>query len=279
MLHFGLIGKTLAHSLSKQYFEATHDSTLGDYSLIEIADISEIRSLTIARQLSGFNVTIPYKQAIIPYLDIVSAEARAIGAVNVVRVIRVDGNMDHFLLEGHNTDAPAFLETLQAYCWQQGRQLPTASLILGTGGAAIAVAWALQQAGVSYRLVSRTPVATRRRLFEQAALIHQRFSADQQPDRRFLPAEHIISYDQAYAEAAAHHLIVNATPVGTTPHTDATPWMQSQLFTSQHLCYDLIYNPTESRFLHEAHQAGAAICNGLAMLQRQAQLSYEIWGL
>lgn len=278
MLHFGLIGKTLAHSLSKQYFEATHDGAQVDYNLIEIADLSKIRSLTIARQLSGFNVTIPYKQAIFPYLDAVSPEARSIGAVNVVKVVLHEGNGGSIQLEGYNTDAPAFLETLQAFCYQQERPLPSAALILGTGGAAVAVAWALHHAGVDYRLVSRTPEAARRRLSEQAALLSRQYAA-QQPDQRFLPADHIIDYNQAYSESTSRLLIVNATPVGTTPNTDTSPWKPTELLTAQHLCYDLIYNPTESRFLHEAKLAGADTLNGLAMLQRQAQLSYEIWGI
>ncbi len=211
MQHYALIGSSLTHSLSKQYFETIHDCTQCDYSLIEMAQIAEIRSLAHSRQLSGFNVTIPYKQAILPYLDTLDTTSQAIGAVNVVNVVHSHDSRTPIMLEGYNTDAPAFIETLRSYCQQKRCPLPPTALILGTGGAALAVAWALCQAGCRYHLGSRTPTAARQRLLQQS-------------NPYFRPADHIINYDQAYAEAAMHQLIVNATPTGTPPPSDGPPW-------------------------------------------------------
>lgn len=212
--------------------------TDAQYRLYEMDGLGGLRHLVKREGLLGFNVTIPYKEAIIPLLDGLTEEARAIGAVNCVTV---EG--DH--LTGHNTDAPAFLDTLRPLLqpWH------TRALVLGTGGAAKAVKYALESIGIDTRCVSRTPEAH--------------------------PGS--ISYATAETEPAQRLLIVNATPVGMFPHTNASPWRTNSVLTPYQLRYDLVYNPSETRFLLEGHQQGATTCNGLAMLHRQAELSWNLW--
>ena len=241
MKQYGLIGKTLSHSWSQRWFEdmfGRQGITYARYSLYEMTDLSHLREWVVDNGINGFNVTIPYKQAVIQYLDSLDDVARTIGAVNCVEV---SGNY----LIGHNTDSPAFLETLQPLLQPHH----TAALLLGTGGAAKAVGYALRQLGIDYQLVSRTP--------------------SQHP--------HAISYSDSAHLAASHYLIINATPLGMFPHTENTPWPYSHLLTEQHLCYDLVYNPFPTLFLRQASATGAHICGGLDMLERQAQLSWNIW--
>ena len=188
MRQFGLIGQSLAHSWSPRWFAAHFERqgiTDACYCLYEMEGLDGLRELIEKEQLQGFNVTIPYKEAIIPYLDQLDDHARAIGAVNCVTV-------ESSRLTGHNTDAPAFLDTLQPLL----RPCHTAALVLGTGGAAKAVKYALESIGIDVQLVSRTPEAH--------------------------PGS--ISYATAVAESARRLLIVNATPMGMFPHTDASPW-------------------------------------------------------
>lgn len=241
MRQFGLIGQSLAHSWSPRWFAAHFERqgiTDACYRLYEMEGLDGLRELIEKEQLQGFNVTIPYKEAIIPYLDQLDDHARAIGAVNCVTV---EGSR----LTGHNTDAPAFLDTLQPLL----RPCHTAALVLGTGGAAKAVKYALESIGIDVQLVSRTPEAH--------------------------PGS--ISYATAVAESARRLLIVNATPVGMFPHTDASPWPTNSVPTPYQLRFDLVYNPEETLFLREGRLHGAAVCNGLAMLHRQAELSWTLW--
>lgn len=237
-LNLGLIGRKLSHSFSKRYFEERYGITT--YSLIELATIEEVREAVESRHLDGFNVTIPYKCDIIPLLDEIDPVAEEIGAVNTVWRRGRE-------LVGYNTDAPAFLETLRPHLSKHHRN----ALILGTGGASLAVAWALRQLGIEYRTVSRTPQSH--------------------------PGS--ITYDEAreLVEGGECTIIINATPVGMYPDVDATPWSWSELLEESHLCYDLVYNPSPSLFLKQAASHGATVVDGLAMLHRQADLALEIW--
>lgn len=241
MKQYGLIGKTLSHSWSQRWFEEMFERegiTDCHYCLYELPSVAGLREWVETNGISGFNVTIPYKEAVIPQLDEIDSVAEAVGAVNCVAV--ANGQ-----LIGHNTDAPAFIETLRPLLKPHHR----AALVLGTGGAAKAVGYALRQLGIDYLLVSRTP---------QQHL-------------------HSISYDDAASLATSHLLIINATPVGMYPNVDGTPWPYPHLLGERHLCYDLIYNPETTRFLREAAANGAHMCGGLAMLERQARLSWETW--
>lgn len=241
MYTLGLIGNKLGHSWSQQWFEAMfrREGICGaSYSPFELPSLNDIRSWAAEKKLDGFNVTIPYKQDIIPFLDELDPTVSAIGAANCIEIRQQR-------LIGHNTDAPAFLQTLQPLL----RPCHSQALVLGSGGASKAVSFALHQLGISHIVVSRHPEN----------------------------GNNTIGYDQAANLANSHLLIINTTPVGMWPNTESSPWPHPHLLTPQHLCYDLIYNPKETRFLIEARQQGAATQNGLAMLHRQAELSWEHW--
>ena len=243
MHHFALIGHPLGHSLSKNLFDETFAGR-HDYVMLDIESLDGLRQVIKEHRLSGFNVTIPYKLKILPFLDRLTLEAEEVGAVNCVR-IESDGT-----LTGHNTDSEAFFDQLRMSC----TRLPKIALILGTGGAARAVASALRRMGIDYRFVSRNPS------------IHQSITP-------------IISYEEAYAMTDAVSLIVNATPVGMAPISDKSPWDRPELFSKKHLVYDLIYNPSPTRLMREAAAMGAMVKDGLEMLRRQALLSWEFWGI
>lgn len=241
MKRYGLIGKKLGHSWSKRWFD-TMFARLGicdaEYQIHELHDIGRIRQWASEENMSGFNVTIPYKESIIPFLDGLDAEALHIGAINCVEISGTK-------MIGHNTDAPAFTDTLRPLLqpWH------THALVLGTGGAAKAVTYALRRLGIDSVLVSRFPNAR----------------------------HNTISYDEALDAATHTYLIVNCTPAGMYPHNHTSPWTQSPNLCDKHLCYDLVYNPPTTRFLQTAIDNGAAVANGLPMLERQAQLSWDIW--
>ena len=251
-MNLGLIGRQLGHSYSQQYFDRKFRSegrSDCSYSLLEISSVEAVPALVASRRLDGFNVTVPYKRALLPLLDRCDPAARAIGAVNVVKVLwHADGSPE---LWGYNSDAPAFLQTLKPLLRHEQRR----ALILGTGGAARAVAWALAQLAIDYRFVSRDP------------------------SRTDLPPHSVVAFDDPClsSEGNPFTLIVNATPVGMYPHVEATPWPYPHRLGAGHLCYDLVYNPAPSRFLQEAAAQGATTKDGLEMLHRQADLSWQIW--
>ncbi len=241
MKKYGLIGKKLGHSWSKKWFDTMFDNTgINDaqYCLYEMPNLEGLPHWVAEEGLRGFNVTIPYKEEIIPLLDDMDEVVQAIGATNCVEV--TEGR-----LVGHNTDAPAFEQTLRPLL----RPWHTRALILGTGGASKAVAFTFRRLGIDYAFVSRSPQGR----------------------------PNIIGYAEACRQVPDTFLIVNCTPVGMYPNTEASPWPTNQPFTSRHLCYDLIYNPAQTRFLQSAKVCGAAWAGGLAMLERQAQLSWNIW--
>jgi len=244
---YGLIGFPLGHSFSAKFFNEKfgREGIDADYRNFELPDIGDLMELLAEYpDLQGLNVTIPYKQLILPYLTELAPQAREIGAVNTVRIRHdADGNVTS--LSGHNTDAPAFARTLAPLLPQEA----VTALVLGTGGASRAVCAALDWLGVSYRLVSRTPADPERLTY-----------ADLTPG--------II---------AANRLIVNTTPLGMSPDTGACPDIPYGALTPAHICYDLIYNPEQTLFLKKAAAQGATTRNGLAMLHLQALLAWEIW--
>ena len=209
--------------------------------LYEIYDLPEIAAFPdlLGRypDLQGLNVTIPYKEAVIPYLDHLEEKAREIGAVNT---IRVHGGR----LEGYNTDVLGFRESLRPLLRKTDRK----ALILGTGGASKAVAHGLRELGLDYRFVSRNP--------KQGQLAY----AD---------------LDTALMEQ--HQVLVNCTPLGTFPAVEKAPPLPYEALGSSHLLYDLIYNPAETTFLRKGRLQGARTKNGLEMLELQAEASWNIW--
>ncbi len=242
MKQYGLIGKPLSHSFSQRYFtEKFQREGLTDcsYSLWEIASIAELPDLLQrCPDISGFNVTAPYKEAILSLLDHIDGEAAAIGAVNAVRVARFAGKP---VLTGYNTDAAGFRQTLEE------RLMPSRALVLGTGGAGKAITHALHTLGIATRQVSRVHTQT------------------------------AISYEEVDEALMHEHLfIVNCTPLGTAgPLENALPPLPYQFLTPQHQLYDLVYNPATTPFLLEGRVHHCQTQNGLAMLYAQAEISWK----
>lgn len=243
---YGLLGYPLGHSFSASFFNEKFrregiDAVYRNFELADIGDFMEL--IAEYPEIRGLNVTIPYKQQIIPYLTKLSDRAAEIGAVNTVRLIYgSDNNLT--ALEGYNTDAPAFARTLAPQLPLE----PISALVLGFGGAARAVCVALQWLGIPYMVVSRHP------------------------------SEGQLSYEELTPEViAANRLIVNTTPLGMYPKVDDCPPIPYGLLTKNHICYDLIYNPEETLFMKKAAASGARTCNGLAMLHLQALLAWQIW--
>jgi len=248
MTQYGLIGYPLTHSFSKKYFtEKFGREGIADcrYDLFELPDIAAFPEL-LARTpgLRGLNVTIPHKQAVIPFLDALDpASAGRIGAVNTI-CIGPDGKTT-----GYNTDYYGFRQSLEDWLRTLGVAPATLSaLVLGNGGAARAVNAALGDLGIGYRLVSRTP------------------------------SDEALAYtDLTPALLENYRLIINTSPVGTYPNVDTCPNLPYGLLGPRHLLYDLVYNPAETLFLQRGRQQGAATHNGLPMLHLQAEKAWAIW--
>lgn len=241
---FGLLGFPLGHSFSKGYHNERFarwgiDARYDNYELPHIHDLQQL--IGSDPQLLGLNVTIPYKEAVIPLLDELDEAAREIGAVNVIRILR---NGDNTRTIGYNTDYIGFRNAISPLL----KPHHTHALVLGTGGASKAVCTALAHLGLSVQRVSRTP--------HDNAVGYEALSPDMM---------------------ARHTVIVNATPLGMSPHTHTHPNIPYNLLTASHLCFDVVYNPTTTRFMELAAQQGATVCNGLAMLHGQADAAWEIW--
>lgn len=251
----GLIGYPLGHSFSAAYFNDKfhREGIRGRYRLYPIPRISELPHLISEhRELIGLNVTIPYKESVIEYVDTLSDAARAIGAVNV---IGIDRRAERPLLKGYNSDWSGFKSSVEPFLTPG----MTHALILGTGGAAKAINYALRQFGIIPTYVSRNP--------QRASTEHQTCMET-----------HCIAYDELTRSVVERNLlIVNATPVGMYPDTEASPEFPYEYLSDRHLCYDLIYNPETTGFMRDAGRYGARVKNGLEMLHRQADRAWEIW--
>lgn len=251
MRNFGLIGYPLGHSFSKKYFTDKFENESVDavYELYEIADIEQFEKLIQSVALSGLNVTIPYKQRVIPFLDELDETAANIGAVNVIRFIR---SADKLVLKGYNSDVIGFVESIKPRLKPHHQK----ALMLGTGGAAKAMTYGLQKLGLEVTYVSR--------------------SVDNAMENT---AQHpLISYtDINEAVMRDHSVIVNASPVGTFPHVDASPDIPYHLLTEKHLLFDAVYNPAETLFMKNGKQYGADTLNGEQMLIGQAEEAWRIW--
>lgn len=243
MRAFGLIGGSLSHSFSQTYFtQKFYSLGLPDhrYDLFELTNIAELPALLAANpELVGLNVTVPYKESVMPYLDDLAPSARRVGAVNVIER-RPNGQ-----LRGHNTDVVGFRDSLQAFFPLRAE---ARALVLGAGGASKAIRVALEDLGIPYWLVTRDPLATG------------------------------LTYDDLTPQLiAAHQLIINATPVGTFPNTDECPRIPYGALTEHHHLYDLVYNPAETMFMTKGKDAGAQVKNGFEMLCLQAEAAWNIW--
>lgn len=245
---YGLIGYPLAHSFSARFFKEKFEleDIDAEYLNFEIDDILDIRRVILFNQdLKGLNVTIPYKEKVIPFLNKLSPEAEAIGAVNTIKINRLEGDMYFYELTGYNTDYIGFKNSLEPLLKPEVHK---SALILGTGGASKAVAFALSIMGIEWTHVSRSK------------------------------SEGRISYDELSADIIYENkLIINTTPLGTYPDVNNCPDIPYSQLTEQHLLYDLVYNPEETLFLKQGKEHGAVIKNGEEMLELQALEAWKIW--
>ncbi len=241
---YGLIGYPLTHSFSQTYFNQKFQSEdiNARYLNFEIPDIGDLMEVVAEYPaLSGLNVTIPYKEQVIPYLDEMDDDAKKIGAVNVIKFIR---GKDGLRFRGYNSDVIGFTDSLRPLLTPECKK----AIVLGTGGAAKAVYRGLLNLGIEPLLVSRKA------------------------------REGVITYSRLTPKMMeTHKIIVNTTPLGMYPHVDQCPDIPYDLVTESHLCYDLIYNPEVTMFMKKCSDHGAKVKNGLEMLLLQAFAAWKIW--
>ena len=244
MEKYGLIGYPLSHSFSIGYFNEKfqNEGIDAEYVNFEIPQIELLPEILASNpDLMGFNVTIPYKEKVIRYLDHVSPEARAIGAVNVVSVIHKNKG---YYLKGYNSDVIGFTKSIEPMLEPFHKK----ALILGTGGASKAIYYGLKSLGLECVFVSR---------YERPGTVQ---------------------YDKITGDdVREYNVIVNCTPCGMFPHTNECPNLPYEAMDSHNLLYDLIYNPDETMFMHKGAKQGATVVNGLEMLLLQAFASWEFW--
>ncbi len=238
---FGLIGKDISYSFSRGYFaEKFKLLGLGNHSYVNF-DLPEIevfeKLLSDNPEVKGLNVTIPYKEAIIPYMTKLDAKAEKIGAVNTIKVNK-NG------LTGYNTDFYGFQKSIEPFLKKHHKK----ALILGTGGASKAIAFVFEELNIPYKLVSRNPKKNQLSYQELDKAILDEFT-----------------------------ILVNCTPLGTHPNVNQKPDIPYIYLKENHLLFDLIYNPEKTAFLLEGESRGASICNGHRMLELQAEKAWEIW--
>lgn len=243
MKQYGVIGNPLHHSYSKAYFnekfqEQAIDARYDNYLLPTIKDVMKV--LNDTPNLCGLNVTIPYKEQVMEYLDEIDDEAKEIGAVNVIKITEKNGKR---FLKGYNSDWFGFTEAIKPFL----KSHHTHALILGTGGASKGILYALKKLKINTQFVSRDPSKG-------------------------------LTYKQLTKEILQQYtIIVNTTPVGTFPEVKHCPPIPYHFLTDKHLVYDLIYNPIRTLFLHQAETRGATTCNGWQMFLNQAHKAYVIW--
>ncbi|MFY7742553.1 MAG: shikimate dehydrogenase family protein [Flavobacterium sp.] len=239
---FGLIGKNISYSFSKKYFtdKFEKEGLLNcSYENFDLQIITQFPGIIRNNpSLKGLNVTIPYKEKIIPYLDQLNKKAAKIGAVNCIKITKKGKR------KGYNTDYYGFKKSLQPLLQAHHKK----ALILGTGGASKAVAYALEELGILYTFVSRSK--------KENAL-----------DYKYINATTFDNFQ----------IIINCTPLGTFPNIDECPPIPYDFFTEDHIAFDLIYNPEETTFLKKAKAKNAQIKNGYEMLVFQAEKGWKIW--
>lgn len=243
MRTFGVIGFSLSHSFSQRYFtqkfeqEGITDAVFKNYAIKDIDELENV--LATEPNLQGLAVTIPYKKAVLPFLNTATEAVQQMGACNCIRI-------KDYNLTGYNTDIIGFEESFKTHLQPQH----TKALVLGSGGAAAAVVYVLRNLGIEYLVVSR----------------------------RALPEKHIIDYKAVDAELLHQYtVIINCTPLGTYPNVEGVPELPYQLLTPQHYLFDLVYNPPLTRFLALGQAQGATIQNGYDMLTIQAEHNWRIW--
>ena len=238
---FGLIGIKLENSFSKKYFINKFKKekiTNSSYFNFNLRDVVDLRNLIIEHNISGLNVTMPYKEKIIPYLDGIDKIAEIIGSVNVIKISK-----NKFI--GYNSDYLAFKNSLKRWL----PNLNYTALILGSGGSSKAVQHALNELGIPFKIVSR------------------------KPSNKYISYDDLLNRS-IYSD---YKLMINTTPLGMYPNMDSTPNINFDYLNDQHFIYDLIYNPELTKLLKISKSKGANIKNGLEMLYDQANISWDIW--
>ncbi|MBF8149459.1 shikimate dehydrogenase [Winogradskyella sp. F6397] len=241
-LKFGLVGKDISYSFSRGYFKTKFETENSQNTYVNF-DLQSIDELLViiknTSNLKGLNVTIPYKEQVIPLLDKLDKKAEEIGAVNTIRFAKNNQ------LIGYNTDFYGFKNSIQPHLKSHHKK----ALILGTGGASKAIAYALKNLEIQYDFVSRS----------------------QKKNVTYLYS------DLTNAIISDYTIIINCTPIGTYPNIDQCPDIPYDAISESHILYDLIYNPDQTKFLKQGYQNGATTINGLEMLRLQAEKSWEIW--
>ncbi len=244
-MQLGLIGKTLAHSFSKSYFENKFEEEKlanHSYELFELNSIEEFPELLKNNpNLVGLNVTIPYKESVIPFLDELDETAKEIGAVNTIKISRKEGKT---ILKGYNTDAKGFGLSIKPFL----KNTHERALILGTGGGSKAVNYVLKNLGITTLFVSRNA--------KENELNYKDLN------------DYVMKF---------HKLVINTTPLGMSPNEDTFPDIPYSLLDESHTLIDLVYNPKQSQFLTKGKEEGTEILNGLSMLHHQANEAWKIW--
>ena len=274
MKEYGLLGYPLGHSFSRAFFldKFAREGIDADYLNFEVPSAEMLLQVIQEHpNLQGLNVTIPHKKAVIPFLDELSDEARAIGAVNVIRFTRKpvesvpDSSSDNSprpYLKGFNSDIIGFMESIRPLLQPHHRR----ALVLGTGGASKAICRGLEKLGIEWRYVSRQ---------------RQPHSSSEQPSGIVFggsPAESPITYSDVTPSLLADYtVIVNCTPLGMHPNVDSAPPLPYAALSPRHLLYDLVYNPEVTEFMRQGRRFGATVKGGLEMLHRQAIASWEFW--
>ena len=238
---YGLIGKNINYSFSKNYFTNKFiklKSKNCSYTNFDLLNIAEFENIILKNNLNGLNVTIPYKEKIIPYLDSLDLEAKLIGAVNT---IKIDSNKK---LKGYNTDYIGFLNSIKIHLTKKHKK----AIILGSGGASKAIIHALKKLEITSITVSRNNLKGN------------------------------LTYNDLDREVFnSCQIIINCSPIGTYPKVNECPNIPYQYIDSRHICYDLIYNPKETQFLKKSRLNNAFVINGMKMLKLQAEESWKIW--
>lgn len=245
MNKLGLLGKDISYSFSRTYFKKKFENENIKNTSYENFDIDNIdlfpSIIKNTKGLKGLNVTIPYKEQVIPFLDKVNKKAKAIGAVNTIRLTKTGK------LVGYNTDCYGFKKTLKPFIKSHHKK----ALILGTGGASKAIAYTLDEMGITYQYVSR-------KLSDGVGFSYETLTEDDISDNQ---------------------IIINATPLGTFPNIEDCPNIPYHAINEKHILFDLIYNPEETKFLKLGNKNRATTINGFFMLEFQAEKAWSIWNL
>ncbi len=240
MRKFAVVGNPIKHSFSPNYFAEKFEREKIDdaqYSILELKDISTIGKKIVELELTGLNITIPFKQSIIGYLDSLGVAAAEIGAVNTVKVVNNK-------LVGFNTDYLGFSKSIAALVKPKQQ-----ALIFGSGGSSLAVKYALSNLGISFKTVSRNG---------KNGIVYEELDTSIIQD---------------------HQLLINCTPVGMYPKIDHSLPIPFTSISENHICFDLIYRPSKTKFMQNAEECGAIVKNGLEMLEIQAEESWKIWNM